>query len=55
MLMLMLNTANNGISRKFPDKMVNLKAHMEVMHNMQIFKMVVPTADVLAKKYAEPL
>ncbi|CAM9267535.1 unnamed protein product [Ascophyllum nodosum] len=39
---------------KFPDKFVNLKMHMEEMHNMQIFQMVVPSADVLAKKYAGP-
>ncbi|CAM9278493.1 unnamed protein product [Ectocarpus sp. 4 AP-2014] len=36
----------------FPDKLVKLKAHMDLFHGMQMFHVVMPSREDLARKYA---
>lgn len=40
------------LARTLPDKLVKLKAHMELFHGMQMFEQALPSREDLAKKYA---
>lgn len=43
---------SSPLDRSVPEEFVNLKEHMMMMHDMQIFKLVVPPAKILGQKYA---